>query len=124
VTNLETNQQNPKIATHSRKKIAAIVVAILIVALVAALASGVLTTSQNPSSSENSNQASNQAPSQSWIAIGAYAIYQGQETILSMTVNFNATMEIVGLNETYIQVLIALTCQLPLATQRTQPPLG
>ena len=53
------------------------------------------------------------APSQSWIAIGAYATYQGQETVLSMTVNFDATMEIVGLNDTYIQVLTSFNMSTP-----------
>jgi len=36
--------------------------------------------------------------------MGAYATYAGQATVLSMTVNFKAKMEIVGLNATYIQV--------------------
>ena len=102
----ETDQQKSKIVTQSRKKIAVIILAILIAAsvLVVIFASGLLANDQSPSSSGNSNQVSNQANSQSWIAIGAYATYQGQETILSMSVNFNATMEIVGLNDTYIQV--------------------
>jgi hypothetical protein len=109
VTILETNQQNAKIVTYSRKKIAAIVVAVLVIASVAALASGILTTSQNPSSGENSDQSS----SQSWMAIGDYATYQGQATVLSMTVNFNATMEIVDLNETYIQVSTSIGISTP-----------
>jgi len=108
VTILEPSQQNTKIVPHSRKKIATIIVTFLVIASVAALASGILTTSQNPSSSVNSTPSSsansNQPSSQSWMAIGDYATYQGQATVLSMTVNFNATMEIVGLNETYIQV--------------------
>jgi hypothetical protein len=103
---LETNQQTPKIITHSTKKIAIIIIlAILIIASVAVLASGLLTTSQKLPNSGNTNQASDLSPSQSWIRVGAYATYQGNATILSMTVNFNATMEIVGLNETYIQVM-------------------
>ena len=84
---LETNQQNTKIVTHSKKKIAVIAVAILIIALAAALTSGLLLTSQNPS---RAIKTSNQSTSQSWIAIGAYATYAGQETVLSMTVSFNA----------------------------------
>ena len=101
MTKLETNQQNTKIVTHSKKKIALIAVAILVIALAATLTSGLLLTGQNPSSSQTSNQNT----SQSWIKIGAYATYTGQATVLSMTVNFNATMEIIGLNETQIQVL-------------------
>ena len=75
----------------------------------AALTTGLLLTGQNPSSnqtsSQNSNQAGSQSTSQSWIKVGAYATYEGQATVMSMTVNFNASMEIVRLNATYIQVL-------------------
>ena len=110
MTKLETNQQNTKIVTHSKKKIALIAVAILIIiALAATLTSGLLLTGQNPSSIQTSNQNT----SQSWIKIGAYATYAGQATVLSMTVNFNATMEIVGLNETQIQVLTSYSMSTP-----------
>jgi len=109
VTKLETNQQNTKIVTHSKKKIALISAAVLINTLAAALTSGLLLTGQNPSSSQTSNQST----SQSWIKIGAYATYAGQATVLSMTVNFNATMEIVGLNETQIQVLTSYSMSTP-----------
>jgi hypothetical protein len=109
MTKLETNPRNTKIVTHSKKKIALISAAVLIIALAAALTSGLLLTGQNPSSSQTSNQST----SQSWIKIGAYATYAGQATVLSMTVNFNATMEIVGLNETQIQVLTSYSMSTP-----------
>jgi len=113
---LETDQQNTKIAAHSKKKIAAIAVAVLIIALAAALAGGLLITDKNPSNSKTSNQNT----SQSWIKIGAYATYEGQVTVLSMTVNFNARMEIVNLNETHIQVLTTFNMSTPYgATENT-----
>ncbi len=119
---METNQQNPKKVGHSKKKIAAITVAILIAALAAALASGLLINSQTPSSSQtnsqnpSSSQTGNQDTSQSWIAIGAYATYEGQATVLSMTVSFTAEMEIINLNETYIQVLTSYNMTTPYGT--------
>jgi hypothetical protein len=106
VTRLENDQQNPKIVTHSKKKLVVVAVAVAIIAL-AALTSGLLLTGQNPSSSQNGqagSQVSSQSTSQSWIKIGDYAKYQGQVTVMSMTVNFNAEMNIIGFNATYIQV--------------------
>jgi hypothetical protein len=108
---LETNQQNAKIIAHSKKKIAAIAAAALIIAI-AALTGGLLISSQNPSSSQNNNQNT----SQSWIAKGAYATYEGQATILSMTVSFNARMEIVEVNETHIQVSTSFDMSTPYGT--------
>jgi flagellar basal body-associated protein FliL len=67
---VETDQQNPKIVTYSKKKIAAIAISVLIIALAAALTCGLLITGKNPSSSQTGNQNT----SQSWIAVGAYAL--------------------------------------------------
>jgi hypothetical protein len=109
---LETNQQNAKIVTHNKKKIWAIIVAVLIIGLAATLTSGLLITNQNPSSNQNN--------SQSWIKKGAYATYEGQATVLSMTVSFNAKLEIVDLNETHIQVLTSFNMSTPFgATDNT-----
>jgi len=88
---------------------AAIAISILIVALAAILTSSLLTTNQNSSSS----QISNQNTPQSWIAIGAYATYEGQVSILSMPISFNASMEIVGVNETFIQVSTTFNMSTP-----------
>lgn len=109
---METNRQNSKIVTHSKKKIVLIAVAVLAIAL-AAVTSGLLLTGQNPSSSQNSSQTSSQNTSQSWIKIGDYATYEGQVTVLSMTVNFNSEMDIVGLNATFIQVLTSFNMSTP-----------
>jgi len=112
---LETDQQNKKIVTHSKKKIAAIAVAVLIIALLGALASGLLITGKTPSSGQTNNQnsQSTQSVSQPWIKVGAYATYEGQVSILSMTVNFNAKMEIIDLNATHIQVLTTFNMSTP-----------
>ena len=109
---METNQQNTKIVTHSKKKIAAIAVAVLIFALAAALTCGLLITGQNPISSQTSNQNT----SQSWISIGAYATYAGQANVLLMIVSFTSRMEIVNLNETHIQVLTSFNMSTPYGT--------
>jgi hypothetical protein len=113
VTNLENNQPNTKIISHSKKKLAIIAVAVLIIA-VAASTSGLLLTSKNTSNNQNSN--SNQNDPQSWVKIGAYATYQGQATIMSMTVSFNAKMEIVNLNDTYFQVSTDFNMSTPYGT--------
>ena len=105
---METNQQNTKIATHSKKKIGLVAVVALIIALAAVFTSGLLVTSQNPSSNQN--------PSQSWITKGAYATYKGQATVLSMTVSFTAKMEIVDLNSTHIQVSTDFNMSTPFGT--------
>ncbi len=97
---MATTQQNPKRTTYSKKKIATIVSVILIVTL-AAVTTALLTTNHNSSSS----QAGNQKSSQSWITKGAYATYEGQATVLSMSVSYNAKLEIVDFNETHIQVM-------------------
>ena len=117
VPTLETDQQNAKIAPNSKKNIAVIAVAVLIIAVAAALvASGLLIPSQNPSATPTNNsnsQTSSQNSSQSWIKIGTYATYEGQVTVLSMTVNFNARMEIVDLNATHFQILTTFNMSTP-----------
>ena len=118
MTHLENNQPTTKIVAHSKKKIAILAVAILIIAI-AASASGLLLTSQNTSSNQTGN-IGDQNNSQSWIKIGAYATYQGQATILSMTVSFNAKMEIVNLNDTYFQISTDFNMSTPYgATENT-----
>jgi hypothetical protein len=113
VTNLENNQPNAKIISHSKKKFAIIAVVVLIIA-VAASASGLLLTSKNTSNNQNSNSTQNDP--QSWVKIGAYATYHGQATIISMTVSFNAKMEIVNLNDTYFQVSTDFNMSTPYGT--------
>ena len=116
MTNLENNQPNTKIVSHSKKKFAIIAVAILVIAI-AASASGLLITSKNTASNQTQQH---QNDPQSWVKIGAYATYQGQATIMSMTVSFNAKMEIVNLNDTYFQVSTDFNMSTPYgATENT-----
>ena len=120
---MEANQEKTKIITHSKKRLAAIVAAIIIIATFAVLTSSLLMTDQNTSSPQNndvSSQTNNQNNPQSWIQIGAYATYQGQTSILSIPVSFTAKMEIVDLNDTYIQVLTDFNMSTPYgATENT-----
>ncbi|MGA2682724.1 MAG: hypothetical protein ABSF44_13100 [Candidatus Bathyarchaeia archaeon] len=116
---MENSQQNSKIVLHSKKKMITIAVVVLIIALVAT-ASGLLITSKNPTNNQTTDQVANQNNPQSWIKIGAYATYKGQATILTMTVTFDAKMEIVNLNETHIQVLTDFNMSTPYgATENT-----
>jgi hypothetical protein len=111
---LENDQpQGGKNGIINKKKLALILTAIIVIA-VAASATAVLMNSQqapsnqaNNQNSQTSNQnnvTSNQASSQSWIKKGAYATYQGQATILSISVSFNARMEIIDVNQTHMQI--------------------
>lgn len=97
--NQESNQQNTKTATHSKKKIIVIAAAVLVIALATGLVSAVLMSSQSPY-----GQTNNQSDPQSWIKVGAYATYAGQMSILSIDVSFTAKMQIIDLNQTHIQV--------------------
>jgi hypothetical protein len=115
VEQLEASQQNSKIVLHSKKKTITIAVAVLIIALVAT-ASGLLITSKNPTNNQTTDQATNQNNPQSWVKIGAYATYKGQATILTMTVSFDAKMEIVNLNETHIQIFTDFNISTPYGT--------
>jgi len=113
---LETDQQNTKIFLHSKKKLALIATVVIVIAIAAAVTSGLLTTSQNASTNPASNansQTGSQSSSPSWIKIGTYADYQGQATILSMTVNFDAQMEIVDVNATQFEVSTTFNMSTP-----------
>jgi hypothetical protein len=112
VTHLEDNQlQATKKVGNNKKTIAIVLIAIVAIA-VAVSATAALMNSQPSNQANNQNsqtnnqnsQTNNQASPQSWIKKGAYATYAGQATILSMTVSFNARMEIIDLNETHLQL--------------------
>ena len=112
---MEPNQQNAKKVTSSKKKIAAVVVAVLMIALTVTVASALVLTGHTSSTQTNgqSSQINGQSASQSWITKGAYATYEGQETVESITVSFTAKMEIVDLNQTHIQVQTTFNMSTP-----------
>ena len=114
VTHLEGNQQQVAKKGSNNKKLITIILTAIIVIAVAVSAAVVLMNSQPSNSNQANNQNSQinnpnsqtntQTNSQSWIKKGAYATYEGQATILSMTVSFNARMEIIDINETHMQI--------------------
>jgi hypothetical protein len=107
VIHLENNQLQATKKVSNNKKIIAIILAAVIVVAVAVSATAVLMNGQQSSSSQTNNQnnqPNNQVSSQSWIKKGAYATYEGQATILSISVSFNARMEIVDVNQTHMQL--------------------
>ena len=128
VTHLEDNQlQVTKKASNNKKIIAIVLIAIVIIA-VAVSATAALMNSQPTNQANNQNNQTNdqnsqtniQANSQSWIKKGAYATYEGQATIMSLTVSFNAKMEIIDLNETHMQLSTFYNMSTPYgATQNT-----
>jgi hypothetical protein len=114
VTRLKENQQQaPKKGNNNKKMIAIILTAIIAVAVAVSATAVLMNSQQSPWSQANNqnsqtnnqnSQTNNQTTSQSWIKKGAYATYEGQATILSMKVSFNAKMEIIDLNETQMQI--------------------
>ena len=114
VTHLEGNQQQAAKKGNNNKKLIAIILTTIIVIATGVSAAAILMNSQPSTSNQANNQNTQinnpnsqtniQANSQSWIKKGVYATYEGQATILSMTVSFNARMEIIDLNETHMQI--------------------
>jgi hypothetical protein len=114
VTHLGENQMQATKKGFNNKKLMAIILTVIIIVAVAVSASAVLMNNQQSPGNQTNNQNSqannqnvktnNQASPQSWIKKGVYATYEGQATILSMTVSFNARMEIADLNETHMQL--------------------
>jgi hypothetical protein len=114
VTHLEDNQLHAVRKGGNNKKIIAIILVAIIVIAAAASATAVLINSQPSNSNQaykqnsqtnNQNSQTNIQPnSQSWIKKGTYATYEGQATILSITVTINAKMEINNLNQTHMQI--------------------
>lgn len=100
---MEANQQNTQALRNNRKKMYAIIVSIAVIALAVGLTCGLLITPQNPPSAQNT-QSRQSVQNGSWMAIGDYAVYEGQANVLSTTVTFSARMEITDLNDTYVQI--------------------
>ena len=106
MTELESNQQIPKKTVFSKKLIAIILVAVVAIATVASAAAILTAGNQSPNSQTNNQNGltNNQSSPQSWIKKGTYATYTGQAEILSMSITFNARMEIVDVNQTHMQL--------------------
>ena len=104
---MESNQQVTKKSGFSKKLITIILVAVIAIATVASTAAILTAGNKSPNSQTNdpNGLTNNQNNPQSWIAKGTYATYAGQAEILSMNITFNARMEIVDVNQTYIQLL-------------------
>ncbi|MGE5574775.1 MAG: hypothetical protein ACM3UL_01445 [Ignavibacteria bacterium] len=121
MTELESNQQIAKKTIFSKKLIAIILVAAVAVATVATAA--ILTAGNNSPNSQTNNQngiSDDQNTSQSWIKKGAYATYAGQAEILSISITFNARMEIVDVNQTHMQLSTQYNMATPFgATENT-----
>ncbi len=119
---MESNQQVAKKNILSKKLIAIILVAVVAIATVAS-AAAILTASNKTPNTQTNNQNSiidNQNTPQSWIKKGAYATYAGQAEILSMSITFNAKMEIVDVNQTHIQISTDYNMSTPFgATENT-----
>lgn len=102
---MESNLQAAKKSVFS-KKIIAILLSVIAVATVASTATILTTGNQSPISQTNDQNplTNNQNSPQSWIKTGTYATYAGQAEILSISITFNARMEIVDVNQTHMQL--------------------
>jgi len=122
VTKLENNQQVAKKSILS-KKIIFIIIAVIAVAIVASVAAAVLTTGDLSPINQTNNQTNltnDQSSPQSWIQKGTYATYAGQAEILSISITFNARMEIVDVNQTHMQLSTDYNMSTPFgATENT-----
>jgi hypothetical protein len=118
---MESNQQVAKKSVFN-KKIIAIILAVIAVVAVASTAA-VLTVGNQSSNSQTNDQnrfTNNQNSPQSWIKKGTYATYAGQAEILSMSITFNAKMEIVDVNQTHMQLSTHYNMSTPFgATENT-----
>ncbi len=118
MTGLESNQQVAKKTIFNKKLIAIILVAVVAIAT-AASAAAILTTGNESPNNQTNNQNSitdNQNTAPSWIKKGTYATYAGQAEILSMSINFNARMEIVDVNQTHMQLSTEYNMSTPFGT--------
>ncbi len=118
---MESNQQVAKKSVFNKKIIGLIMVVIAVVAVVSTAA--VLTAgNQSPSSQTNDQNGitNDQNSPQSWIKKGTYATYAGHAEILSMSITFNARMEIVDVNQTHMQLSTNYNMSTPFgATENT-----
>jgi hypothetical protein len=121
VAKLESNQQITKKSVLN-KKIIALVITVIAIAVVVSTAA-VLTTGNQSSINQTNDQnelTNDQNSSQSWIKKGTYATYAGQAEILSMSITFNARMEIVDVNQTHMQLSTNYNMSTPFgATENT-----
>ena len=103
---MEDNQQQVAKKGINKKMLALILAAIIVVAVAVSAAAVLMNGQQSPTNQTNNQngQTNNQNNEQSWIKKGVYATYQGQASILSIEVSFNARMEIVDVNATHMQV--------------------
>jgi len=110
---LTSNQQpDAKKTLLNNKRIVLTVTALIIFALAAAVLSyGSLTantaTDSLPSDTKDLTQPTTTpepASPTSWMTKGAYATYEGQAEILSISIAFNAHMEVIDLNSTHVNI--------------------
>ena len=109
-----TSNQQPeaKKPFFDNKRLAFTATILIVVALaVAVLSYGSLTNNTTNDNLQNTADDSAQpsATSQiqsptSWMTKGAYAVYEGQAEILSISLDFNARMEVVDLNSTHVEI--------------------
>ena len=105
-------QQEAKKPLFDNKRLAFTATILIVVALaVAILSYGSLSNNITNDNLQNTNNDSTQPTATpqpqsptSWITKGTYAVYEGQAEILSISIDFNARMEVVDLNSTHVKI--------------------
>jgi len=94
---MEKIQPDAKVVHGKRKIVVLVAVAVIAAVLGAGLSLTLLSSHQ--SASQNVGSAAS-----SWIVKGAYATYEGQTSVLGVSISFTAEMEIVDLNSTHVEI--------------------
>jgi len=94
---MEKIQPDAKVVHGKRKIVVLVAVAVIAAVLGAGLSLTLLSSHQ--SASQNVGSAAS-----SWIVKGAYATYEGQTSVLGVSISFTAKMEIVDLNSTHVEI--------------------
>jgi hypothetical protein len=123
----QTRPTNQMAQAKDRKKLFRATALLVIVALVALIAYPLLsqpkqeTLQQNPQTSPHpflQSSQQNLSP-ESWMVKDAYANYQGQVSAVSVPVNINGKIQVIGLNATHVQIQTDMNMSTPFA-----PPIA
>jgi hypothetical protein len=126
---MEPNTTNNVTPPKPKNKL--LIVAVILLISILAVGVAYAMTASNPAQNSQSNEevsndqavsigTSSPAPTSnvaSWMTKGAYANYQGSAEVLSMSITFDARMEIVDLNSTHAQIETTYNVVTPFGTE-------
>ncbi len=117
--------ENKKPFINNKKIVLTATILIAIALAIAVISYGFLTANITNSNLENDTQDLTQpsttpqpSSSTSWITKGTYATYEGQADILSISIQFNARIEVVDSNSTHINIQTSFNMASPLGSSQ------